>query len=220
MDQLVSFLRSGLATDSGKMLGFFIVVAAIFLFTSLASAFLRKRQSSQIISGNVPPELQQQLLSGLGTVQRDLSATRLVTLCVVMAMASGTVVYIYLKVPRDGDNAPLIAYASIIYVAIMLSTLTRLLRAFRGPSVVPGALAGPLRGASSKISMTIRTPSGDHNIDDQALGRARQHMDQGGSIDEACALMDPQYESMNPTLKEAFKKGAEMALAQYRKIHP
>jgi hypothetical protein len=235
MDQLLSLLKSD-AAGSGRMLGFIVVVAVIFLFTALAMLPFRNRrrpgatftfnvgpapmpgqfvQSTQIISGNVSPEMQQQILNGLGTSRPQPSSMRVAKLCFVLAAATAAVVYVYLTLPDDRTSRQLVFYLSIVYVGVVLSVLSQLIRGFRA---LPGAGTGQVPGLGRNVSMTIRSSSDVHTVDQQALARARQHLDQGGSMDEACSLLDPQYPTMSPILQQAFQKGAELALAQYRRI--
>jgi hypothetical protein len=74
-----------------------------------------------------------------------------------------------------------------------------------------------LSGMRSKINVSFQTSPRVQFIDNQALDRAQQHLDSGGSLEEACALADPRYHSMNSIMQGLLKKAMEAALEQRRK---
>jgi hypothetical protein len=88
---------------------------------------------------------------------------------------------------------------------------------------------------SGPINMTIRVGSSPatfaqfgsqtgpqpeaQRLETEWLERARQHLDQGGTVDELCAQVNPAYPTMGPGLQQAFRQAAEAAIERYRQVH-
>ncbi len=155
----------------------------------------------------------EQLLHNLDTVERGVSRFYVVLLCLIMAGLTGVAVAFYLKVPDDGNRDFLLMYGGIVYLIGMLWAASQLFSVMRRLSPPPDVLSG----MKSRINVSFQTSPQVQFIDNQALDRAQQHLDSGGSLEEACALMDSKYRSMNSVMQGVFKKAVEVALEQRRK---
>ena len=134
------------------------------------------------------PQQQAEVLQGLNTIERGVSMATVILFSAIMAVASGAMVYLYLQTPNDGHRQSRIMLFGFGYAVVMMWALSRLFSGVR--PVDP-----PLSNAPG--------------LADGWLERARQHIDQGGTVEEACALVNPEYGSMTPTMQQLFKKAIE-----------
>jgi hypothetical protein len=103
-------------------------------------------------------------------------------------------------------------YGGVAYALGMLWMTAQIFSMLRRISPPPDMLSG----MRSRINVTFQSSPQVQFIDDQALTRAQQHLSGGGSLDDACALVEPRYRSMNGVMQQVFRKAIEAALEQRR----
>ena len=67
-------------------------------------------------TGTVTEERRDQLLRNLDTVERGVSRFYIVLVCLVMAAITGLAVFLYIKLPNDGNRDFLILYGGGLYL--------------------------------------------------------------------------------------------------------
>lgn len=162
----------------------------------------------------VSDDRREQLLRNLDTVDRGVSKFYVVLVCLVMAAITGLAVFFYVKLPDDGNRDFVILYGGVLYAIGMLWGLAQLLRTMRRITPPPGF---PLGVATPRINVTFQTSPQMEFIGKDALDRAQKHLDAGGSIDEACALADPKYNSMNGMMQKIFQTAIQASIDERRK---
>jgi hypothetical protein len=155
----------------------------------------------------------QQLLHNLDVVERGVSRFYVVLLCFIMAAITGIAVFFYIKIPNDGNRDFLILYGGVVCLIGILWAASQLFRTMRRLSPPPDMLSG-LR---SKINVTYQMSPQVQFVDNQALDRAQQHLNTGGTIEEACAVMDPRYRSMNGMMQKLLQAAVQAAVDERRK---
>jgi|GEM_PF-5518539 len=163
----------------------------------------------------ISDDRRQQLLRNLDTVERGVSKFYVALVCLVMAAITGLAVFFYVKLPDDGNRDFLILYGGVLYAIGMLWGLTQVLRTMRriGP---PSGF--PMRLATPRINVTLQTSPQVEFVGKEALDRAQQHLDAGGSLAEACALADPKYNSMNGMMQKIFQTAIQASIEERRKM--
>lgn len=171
---------------------------------------------SQVDAAGRPEDRRGQLLHNLDVVERGVSRFYVVLLGFIMAAITGIAVFFFVKLPDDGNRDFLIMYGGVVYLIGMLWAASQLFLTMRRLSP-PADMWSGLR---SKINLSIQTAPQVQFINNEALDRARQHMDGGGRIEEACALMDPKYLSMNGMMQKLFQAAVQAAVNERRKTQP
>lgn len=156
----------------------------------------------------------EQLLHNLDAVERGVSRFYVVLLSFIMAAITGIAVFFFIKLPNDGNRDFLILYGGVVYLIGMLWAASQLFRTMRRLSPPPDIPSG----MGSRINVNYQMSPQVQFIDNQALDRARQHMDKGGTIEEACAVMDPKYLAMNGMMQKLFQTAVQAAVDERRKI--
>jgi len=136
-------------------------------------------------------------------------------LYLAVAGMTGLAAFFYFVLPDDGKRDFLLLYGSVAYGIGMLWASSQIVSVRRRLHREPDRdrIASLLR---SKINVTVESSPQVHFVDDAALDRAQRHLDGGGSMDEACAALDPRYRAMNGIVRSVFKKAVETAL-EHRK---
>jgi hypothetical protein len=210
MDQFLQVVQPALRQAMGSVSGSLLVFAAVFLLVLLLVVplyFILGRRGRPGEDGRA------QLLQNLDTVEQGLSRFYMVLLCFIMAAVTGVAVWFYLKIPDDGNRDFLLMYGGVVYLIAMAWAASQLFSVMRRLSPAPNRPSG----LESNFNFSFQTSPQVQFIDNQALDRAQQHLDAGGNLEEACALMDPKYRSMNSMMQGVFKKAMEVALEQRRK---
>jgi hypothetical protein len=154
----------------------------------------------------------EELLRHLDVAERGLGRFYVVLLCVLMAAATGAMVYLYLRAPNDGNRDFLLLYGGVAYAIAMAWMMAQMFSVMRRISPPPDFFSG----MRSRINVTFQSSPQVQVIDDAALSRAQQRLDSGGTLDEACAAIDPRYLSMNGAMQQIFRKAVEASLEQRR----
>ena len=160
--------------------------------------------------------------------ERGLGGSTLQLLYAVMVTATGVAAFCFIVIPHDANRSLLLMYVGVVYGITMLWLVSRVASVRRRlnvpPDSVPPAVpmnragpAGPVGWRRPEFRFTLETEPEVHSIDQEAIERAARHLDSGGTLDEACALMDPRYRSMNPMIQKVFKKAVSIVLERRRK---
>jgi hypothetical protein len=213
MDQFLKMVQPLLQQAMGSTLGSLLVFAAVFLLVLLLVVPLYFILGQR---GSGTGDRRAQLLQNLNTAERGLSRFYAVLLCFIMAAVTGLAVFFYLKIPDDGNRDFLLMYGGVVYLVAMAWAASQLFSVMRRLSPPPNMPSG-MGSNFSNFTLSFQTSPQVQFIDNQALDRAQQHLDSGGSLEEACALMDPKYRSMNSMMQSVFRKAMEVALEQRRK---
>jgi hypothetical protein len=170
--------------------------------------------SSTQLYGQPWDERKEQLLHNLDIVERGVGRFFVVLLSLLMAAATGVVVFIYLKLPDDGNRQSLLLYAGVAYLLGMVWMASQLFSVLRRISPPPDMLSR----MRSRINVTFQSPvSSTHLVDNETLDRAERYINSGGSLEEACALIDPGYRSMNAGIQQTFRQAIQAALDQRKR---
>lgn len=150
-------------------------------------------------------------LKGLDGAERVVASIYLSLLCLVLAAATFAMAWIYFEYPDDGNRDFMLFYGGVIYLVGMLAltnqivgTKHRLRRRPAGPTLIDQL--------GSKLRVSVQSAPSVGFIDVASLERARLHLAGGGTLDEACALVDPRYPQMSGWSKDAFRRAVAMAL--------
>jgi hypothetical protein len=156
------------------------------------------------------------LLHRLDSVERVVGRVYEFVLYLLVAGMTGLAAFLYVVLPDDGNRDFLLLYGGVVYGLGMLWATSQIfaVRRRRNRQPDPDNLISALR---SKINVTIESSPQVSFIDDAALDRAQRQLDAGGTLDEACAAIDPRYRAMNRLMKGLFQKAVEAALQQRRK---
>jgi hypothetical protein len=155
-----------------------------------------------------------EFLRRLDAVDRVATSFYEVLMYVAIAGMTGLAVFFYLVIPDDGNRDFLLLYGGVVYLIGMLWATGQLywIRRRRVGEPARSVRAG-LSQLGSKMQIDVQTAEPQvFSLDRAALDRAAQHMAAGGTLDEACALVAPQYASMNGIVKAVFRKAVEAAL--------
>ncbi len=91
------------------------------------------------------------------------------------------------------------------------------MRRRRSRAADPRSISSALAELGAKIDISVKTEPQVFSLDDAALERAAQHLAGGGTLDEACSLVVPQYAGMNGIVKGVLRKAVEAALEARRR---
>lgn len=154
------------------------------------------------------------LVSELDAVDRATTSIYEYMVYFAIAAMTGLAVFFYLVLPDDSSRDFLIFYGGVLYLLGMLWATGQLwyVRRRRSGKPDPRSVFSALSGLGSKIEINFETSPQTFTLDDAALERAAQHLVGGGTIDEACALVVPQYESMPGMVQGILRKAVEAAL--------
>ncbi|MGH8509801.1 MAG: hypothetical protein ACREVH_13965 [Gammaproteobacteria bacterium] len=155
------------------------------------------------------------LLKTLDSAEQVVARIYIGLLYLVSAAATFAMAWIYFKYPDDGNRDFMLFYGGGIYLLGMLglsTQISRTKRRLRGRSSEP-TLVDELR---SKVQINVQSVPDVGFIDAASLDRARRHVSCGGTLDEACALVDPRYQRMSGWSKDVFRRAVEMSLGSSR----
>jgi hypothetical protein len=158
------------------------------------------------------------LLEKLDAVDRVVTSVYEYMVYAAIAGMTGLAVFLYLALPNDSSRDFLIFYGGVLYLLGMLWACGQLwfVRRRRRREPDPHSFASALSRLRSKIEFTVESEPSVFSLDDAALERATQHLASGGTLDEACALVVPQYAGMNGIVKGILRKAVEAALEARR----
>jgi hypothetical protein len=163
---------------------------------------------------NVSPK-QQALLRRLDATEQVVARIYQGLLWFVIIGGTAFGAYLYRHIPDDGTRQLVLFYCGIIYLIGMLWASAQLRsihrRLHRRPD--PDDVFEALR---SKVNVQVEPSPQVRFVDNEALNRAENHLEQGGTLDEACALMDPEYGSMSGMMQKLFRTAVKAALEQRR----
>lgn len=151
-------------------------------------------------------------LKTLDGVERVLANILICLYYFVLVAATVAMAWIYFEYPDDGNRDFMLFYGGVIYLVGMLAltlqiskTHQRLRSNSGGPNLIE-----QLR---SKVQVHVQSaPPEVGFIDAASIERARRHVAGGGTLDEACALVDARYQQMTGWSKDVFRKAVEMTL--------
>jgi hypothetical protein len=130
-----------------------------------------------------------------------------------MAGATGAIVFVYFKAPDEASRQSVVLFGGAVYAMGMLWAAAQLFSVLRRISPPPDMVSG----IRPRINISYQSSPQVQFLDDAALGRAQQHLDRGGTVDDACALAEPRYRSMDTAMQKIFRTAVEAALEQRRK---
>jgi hypothetical protein len=151
-------------------------------------------------------------LKTLDSAEKVVTTFYIVLLYVVLAAATAAMAWVYYRYPDDGNRDFMVFYCGVIYLIGALGLTTQISRTKRR---IGGRPSGPtlVDQLRSKVQINVRTAPPDVGfIDAASLDRARQHVAGGGTLEEACALVDPRYQQMTGWSKDMFRRAVEMSL--------
>jgi hypothetical protein len=152
-----------------------------------------------------------EFLRTLDSVERVVATIYMGLLAIVFVAATAAMAWICLEYPDDGNRDFMLFYGGAIYLVGVATLATQVIGTRRRLS--GRAEPGLLDQLRSKIQFTVQSSPDVRFVDAAALERARRHMAAGGTLDEACALIDPRYRQMSGWKQSVFCKAVEMALA-------
>lgn len=239
MDQILGSFEFAFGRTAGRAVGSLIVGLVMFLLVmAVATAvyFVTKRRGGsgmgisfrlgpgktsglQVQPALEPSPERDKLLRTLDTVEGYVARFYLLLTYILMAGATGMMAFLYLKYPDDGNRDFMLFYGGVVYIIGMLTLSMQVskTRERLNPKAEEGNLLSQLR---SKINVTVESSPHVQFIDNAALDLAQRRLDAGGSLDEACAVMDARYKSMNSVMKRVFQKAMETALEQRKQNQP
>jgi hypothetical protein len=238
MDQVLEILKTAFAKAFGEALGAVAVFGALLLVVALLAApfyfALRRRVSARVDlrSGeeqndalqfhDAPPAAGQggggersEFVQRLDAVDRVATSVYEVMIYVAIAGMTGLAVFFYLVIRDDYWRDFLLLYGGVVYLIGMLWATGQLYWIRRRRAGEPAkSIRSALSQLGSKMQFKVETSEPQvFRLDDAALERAAQHIASGGTLDEACALVVPQYAGMNRVMKGILRKAVEAALA-------
>jgi hypothetical protein len=147
----------------------------------------------------------------LDSFEKVLAVVQISLLYIILGAATFAMAWIYFRYPNDGNRDFMLLLGGVIYVTAVAGLSTqiyvtkrRLDEGSSGPT-----LADQL---GSKVQINVQSSSDVGFIDAASLQRARRHLAGGGTLEEACALVDPGYQQMSGWKKEVFRKAVERSL--------
>jgi hypothetical protein len=159
-----------------------------------------------------------EFIQRLDAVDRVATSVYEMLMYVVIAGITGLAMFFYLVAPDDGNRDFLLLYGGVLYLIGMLWATSQLYRMRRRRAGEPAkGIRSALSQLGAKIDVQVKTGESQvFKLDDAALESVQHHLDGGGSVDEACALVVPQYAAMNRVMKAVLRKAVEAALAARR----
>ena len=153
------------------------------------------------------------LLEKLDAVDRVVTSVYEYMIYAAIAGMTGLAVFFYRVLADDPSRDFLIFYGGVLYLLGMLWAAGQLWYVRRRRSGEPArSIQSALSQLASKVEINFETEPETFTLDDAALARVAQHVAAGGTIDEACALVIPQYAGMNGIVKGILRKAVEAAL--------
>jgi len=218
----------------------FVILAAVVILGSLPIYFILKKTglpgrppgkttfredlqemltAQPIRMEDLPPE-RRQFLQQLQTVESGVTTVYQYFLYTVIALVTGFVVYFFYTMPRDSNTAFLQVFFGIGYFMAMvwligLALAARKRRTEPRPSYAEADLVDGLRSILN-VSVGTATPE-IHTVDERSLHTAEIYLEGGGTLDDACALIDPKYRSWPPAIKQAFQQAVRTSLESRHK---
>lgn len=161
-----------------------------------------------------------EFLQRLDSVDRVVTTVYEYMIYFAIAAMTGLAAFLYLVLPDDSSRDFLIFYGGVLYLLGMLWATSQLYAARRRRAGEPArSIRSALSQLGSKINISVETEPQVFSLDDAALERAAQHLAGGGTLDEACALVVPQYAGMNGIMKGILRKAVEAALEARRQAN-
>jgi hypothetical protein len=214
MEHTISMLQTAFAKTFGAALGAAIVYGALFGLVVMLAAPLYLLFKRRTLSA----EARTELVREIDAVDRVVTSVYEYLIYFAIAAMTGLAVFFYLVLPDDGNRDFLILYGGVLYLLGMLWASGQLWFVRRRRSGEPArSISSALSGLRSKIDVTFESEPSVFSLDDAALERAAQHRAGGGTLDEACALVVPQYAGMNGIMKGILRKAVEAALEARQK---
>jgi hypothetical protein len=163
---------------------------------------------------NLSPK-QQALLNGLDATEQVVARIYQGLLWLVILGGTALGAYLYQHLADEGSRQFFLFYGGIVYLIGMLWASAQLRSIHRRlhPRPDPDDVFEALR---SKVNVQVESSPQVRFVDNEALNRAENHLNQGGTLDEACALMDPRYGAMSGMMQTLFRTAVEAALEQRR----
>jgi hypothetical protein len=160
------------------------------------------------------PRAEGSWLAKIDAVDRVVTSAYEIVIYVAIAGMTGLAVFFYLAIADDASRDFLLLYGGVVYLIGMLWASSQLYSVRRRRAGGSGrSIRAALSQLGSKIEFKIETSEPQvFELDEAALDRAAQHMAAGGTIDEACARVAPQYAAMNGVMKAVFRKAVQAAL--------
>jgi hypothetical protein len=149
-------------------------------------------------------------LKTLDSAEQIGSTSYIALLSIVLVAATAAMAWLYFRYPDDGNRDFMLFYGGVIYLigALALTAQIRAtMRRLEGRS--EPSLFDQLR---SKLQINVQSSPDVGFIDAASLERARRHVAGGGTLEEACALVDPRYQQMSGWSKDVFRRAVAMSL--------
>lgn len=151
-------------------------------------------------------------LMALDSVEKVMAMFYIALLCMVLAAATTAMAWVYFRYPNDGNRDFMLFYAGVIYLISVLGLISQISATWQ--RLRRRSEPGVLEQLRPRMQITVESSPDVRVIDAAALERARRHLDGGGTVDEACALVDPRYEQMSGWSRNMFRKAIEMSLGK------
>lgn len=160
-----------------------------------------------------PSEDRRRFLATLDSTENVLARILIWLLRLGLLAATAVMVLLWLKYPDDGNRDFMLFYGGAVYFVVALSILAKLAGIRRRLDVRPDPeLRDMFTQLRSKVQIDVQSEPHVTKIDAATLERARNHVARGGTLDEACAIMDPRYSEMTGWARDAFRHAVEAAL--------
>jgi len=150
-------------------------------------------------------------LKTLDSFEKVIAIIYIGLLFVVLAAATAAMAWIYFRYPNDGFRDFMLLIGGIVYLIAVagISMQIYVTRRRLEPRPIGPTLVDQL---GSQIQFHVQTTPEVGFVDAAALERAHRHVAAGGTVEEACALVDPRYQQMAGWKKDLFRKAVEMSL--------
>lgn len=166
-------------------------------------------------SRELPPE-RQALLHNLDSVDRGMTTFLEYFLVVIMGLATGFIIFFFFKLPHDANYTFLRAYFGGGYVLLMLFLVGQM-RAARKRRTRPPLGFGPMSGPVFQLQRNpVHVVHEVHTIGADALQNAESLLQSGGTLDDVCRHIDPQFDSRDAAPKQVFRQTIQRALESRR----
>jgi hypothetical protein len=158
---------------------------------------------------------QQALMNGLDATEQVVAHIYQGLLWLVILGGTALGAYLYQHLADEGSRQFFLFHGGIVYLIGMLWASAQLRSIHRRlhPRPDPDDVLEALR---SKVNVQVESSPQVRFVDNEALDRAENHLKPGGTLDEACALMDPRYGAMSGTMQKLFRTAVEAAIEQRR----
>ena len=211
MEQAISFLQTAFGKTLGPAFGAAFAIGLLVLIVAMLALpiwLLLKRRAGLSV------EARTEIVREIDAADRVVTRVYEYLIYAAIAGMTGLAVYFYLVIRDDYWRDFLLLYGGVVYLIGMLWASGQLWSVRRRRSGEPArSIQSALSQLGSKIEFNIETAEPQvFSLDDAALERAQQHVAAGGTVDEACALVIPQYAGMNGIMKGILRKAVEAAL--------